>query len=52
MATLETLLSQQMVERLGWTLIHFVWQAATVALLLAAGAVRMCDTSLRVWRWC
>ncbi len=35
MATLETLLSQQMVERLGWTLIHFVWQAATVALLLA-----------------
>jgi len=37
MATLETLLSQQMIERLGWTLIHFVWQAATVALLLAAG---------------
>jgi len=36
MATLETLLSQQMIERLGWTLIHFVWQAAAVALLLAA----------------
>lgn len=35
MATLETLLSQQMVERLGWTLIYFVWQAAAVALLLA-----------------
>ncbi len=35
MATLETLLSQQMIERLGWTLIHFIWQAATVALLLA-----------------
>jgi len=35
MATLENLLSQQMIERLGWTLIHFVWQAAAVALLLA-----------------
>jgi len=35
MATLETLLSQQMIERLGWTLIHFVWQAAVVTLLLA-----------------
>ena len=35
MATLETLLSQQMIERLGRTLIHFVWQAAAVALLLA-----------------
>ena len=35
MVTLEDLLSQQMIERLGWTLIHFVWQAAAVALLLA-----------------
>ncbi len=35
MATLQTLLSQQMIERLGWTLIHFVWQATAVALLLA-----------------
>ncbi len=35
MATLETLLSTQMIERLGWTLVHFVWQAAAVALLLA-----------------
>ena len=35
MATLQTLLSPQMIERLGWTLVHFVWQAAAVALLLA-----------------
>ena len=35
MATLENLLSQGIVERLGWTLVHFVWQAAAVALLLA-----------------
>lgn len=35
MATLETLLSPQMIERLGWTLVHFVWQAAAVAMLLA-----------------
>ncbi|UCD48681.1 MAG: M48 family metalloprotease [Phycisphaerales bacterium] len=34
MATLENLLSPALVERLGWTLIHFVWQAAAVALLL------------------
>lgn len=35
METLHTLLSQQTIERLGWTLVHFVWQAAVVALLLA-----------------
>lgn len=34
MAMLEHLLSQHMIERLGWTLIHFVWQAAAVAMLL------------------
>ncbi|MHC4518193.1 MAG: M56 family metallopeptidase, partial [Planctomycetota bacterium] len=35
MALLEHLLSQQMIERLGWTLVHFVWQATVIALLLA-----------------
>jgi hypothetical protein len=35
MATLENLLAQAIIERLGWTLIHFVWQAAAIALLLA-----------------
>ena len=40
MATIENLLSQGGVERLGWMLIHFVWQATVVALLLA-GALRL-----------
>ena len=31
----ENILSQEIVQRLGWTLLHFVWQAAAVALLLA-----------------
>jgi len=36
MAVIKNLLSQGIVEKLGWTLIHFVWQAAVVAVLLAA----------------
>ena len=32
---LENILSQEIVQKLGWTLLHFVWQAAAVALLLA-----------------
>lgn len=32
---LESLLSQATVERLGWMLVHFLWQAAVVATLLA-----------------
>ena len=32
----EYLLSQGIVERLGWMLVHFLWQGAVVALLLAA----------------
>jgi prepilin-type processing-associated H-X9-DG protein len=35
MASLENILSPQIVQKLGWTLLHFVWQAAVVALLLA-----------------
>jgi len=31
---LENILSQEIVQKLGWTLLHFVWQAAAVALLL------------------
>ncbi|MFQ6035794.1 MAG: M56 family metallopeptidase, partial [Sedimentisphaerales bacterium] len=31
----ENILSQEIVQKLGWTLLHFVWQAAAVALLLA-----------------
>jgi len=49
MATLENLLSPALVERLGWTLIHFVWQAAAVALLLAIvlRILRKCSASMR-----
>jgi len=32
---LENILSQEIVQKLGWTLLHFIWQAAAVALLLA-----------------
>ena len=35
MLWLENLLSQATLERLGWTLVHFLWQAAVVAMLLA-----------------
>jgi len=31
---LQNILSQEIVQKLGWTLLHFVWQAAAVALLL------------------
>jgi len=31
---LENILSQEIVQKLGWTLLHFVWQATAVALLL------------------
>jgi len=33
--TVETVLSHPIVPRLGWTLVHFVWQGAAVAVLLA-----------------
>ncbi len=35
MIILEDILSQEIVQRLGWTLLHFIWQATAVALLLA-----------------
>jgi len=35
MLILEDILSQEIIQRLGWTLLHFIWQAAVVALLLA-----------------
>jgi len=31
---LENILSQEIVQKLGWTLLHFVWQAVAVTLLL------------------
>ena len=35
MELLENIFSQGMVQRLGWTLVHFIWQASMVALFLA-----------------
>ncbi|MDT8303018.1 MAG: M56 family metallopeptidase [Sedimentisphaerales bacterium] len=35
MLILQDILSQEIVQRLGWTLLHFIWQAAAVALILA-----------------
>ncbi len=35
MSTLEALLAHPAVQALGWSLIHFVWQGAAVAVLLA-----------------
>ena len=34
MIILEDILSQEIVQRLGWTLLHFIWQAAAVAFIL------------------
>jgi len=35
MNAIENILSFQLVQKLGWILLHFIWQAAAVALLLA-----------------
>lgn len=35
MVTLENLLSDQFVQKLGWVLLHFIWQAMVIAILLA-----------------
>lgn len=49
MTALESILSQEIVQRLGWTLIHFVRQAAAIALLLAISlaALRKASAGLR-----
>ena len=36
MSLIQTLSSQAWVERLGWTLVHFLWQGALIVLLYAA----------------
>jgi len=38
---LENVVSQEIVQRLGWTLLHFVWQATGVALLLGVMLVAL-----------
>jgi hypothetical protein len=35
MIILENILSQEIVQKIGWTLLHFVWQASVIALILA-----------------
>ena len=35
METLRNLLSPEMTQTLGWTLVHFIWQAMAIALILA-----------------
>ncbi len=35
MNAIENLLTLQLVQKFGWALLHFFWQAAAVALLLA-----------------
>ena len=35
MIALENILSQELVQKLGWMLLHFIWQATAVALLVA-----------------
>ncbi len=49
MTALESILSHEIIQRLGWTLLHFVWQAAAMALLLAIllAALRKASANLR-----
>ncbi len=35
MTALENILSQETIQKLGWTLLHFIWQAAVLAVFLA-----------------
>ncbi|MDO8886174.1 M56 family metallopeptidase, partial [Candidatus Oleimmundimicrobium sp.] len=35
MGALQNILHAEIIEKLGWTLLHFVWQAAAIGLLLA-----------------
>ena len=43
----------EFVERLGWVLVHSLWQFALVALLAGAivRALRRCAMSCSLWRW-
>jgi beta-lactamase regulating signal transducer with metallopeptidase domain/peroxiredoxin/protocatechuate 3,4-dioxygenase beta subunit len=48
------LIESPAVERLGWTLLHFVWEALAVALLLAVvlRVLRRRDARVRYWAAC
>ncbi|MBN1806320.1 MAG: M48 family metalloprotease [Sedimentisphaerales bacterium] len=49
MILLKDILSHEIVQRLGWTLLHFIWQAVAVALILAIllGILRKSTANLR-----
>jgi len=49
MTALEDILSQEIVQRLGWMLLHFIWQATAIAVLLAIllAALRKAPANLR-----
>ncbi len=49
MDALQNILSQEIIERLGWTLVHFVWQGVSVVILLAIilKALRKSSANLR-----
>ncbi len=49
MNSLNDLLQQPLVLRLGWTLIHFLWQGSAIALLFAAAqfALKRCSAQSR-----
>jgi len=49
MMVLENMLSHEIVQRLGWTLLHFIWQATAAALLLTVllAALRKSSSSVR-----
>lgn len=48
---LENIFSQELVQRLGWTLVHFLWQGAAVAILLAV-ALRLLRKASADARYC
>lgn len=52
--TVETLLTHTLIQALGWTLAHFLWQGAAVALLLAAvnAALRRSSANVRYFASC
>lgn len=45
MRTLESVLSQPALQALGWSLIHFVWQGALLAILLSGARVMLRNRS-------
>ena len=54
MASLLDLLDQPLLQRLGWTLVHSVWQGAAAALLLGMAllALRRASASARYLATC